>query len=61
MTLVLTVGADGSVSDVKASATGIPASSYAVQCMRARAGAARFSAPKSGSATITFAVQLTRT
>jgi hypothetical protein len=52
--LVLSIAADGHVSDVKAEATSLPGST--VDCLKRRAALARFEPPKGGGAIITVPV-----
>jgi outer membrane biosynthesis protein TonB len=52
--LVLSIAADGHVSDVKANTTSLPGS--AVDCLKRRAALARFEPPKGGAAVITVPV-----
>ncbi len=52
--LVIRVGADGRVADVKADGLKLPRST--VDCLLERASLARFEPPKGGSATITVPV-----
>ena len=52
--LVLSIAADGHVSDVKANTTNLPGS--AVDCLKRRAALARFEPPKGGAAVITVPV-----
>jgi hypothetical protein len=52
--LVLSIAADGHVSEVKAKTTNLPGS--AVDCLKRRAALARFEPPKGGAAVITVPV-----
>lgn len=52
--LVISIAADGHVSDVRADGSGLPLST--VDCLRRRAALARFEPPKGGSAVITVPV-----
>jgi hypothetical protein len=52
--LVLSIAADGRVSDVKANTTNLPRS--AVECLKRRAALAHFEPPKGGGAVITVPV-----
>jgi hypothetical protein len=52
--LVISIAADGHVSNVKADASGLPIS--AIDCLKRRAALARFEPPKGGGAVITVPV-----
>jgi outer membrane biosynthesis protein TonB len=56
--LVISIAADGHVSNVKADGTSLPGS--AVECLKRRAALAHFEPPKGGGAVITVPVTFVR-